>query len=460
MSLDISTLFFVLSAVAIAASAFVWFLFFNNRGTPGVSSVAASSTFLAIGFTLIALRPVLPGTLSFVVGNACVCLGYVLAFHGLRSFTGRPTYNRLLSIGVLLYCTEFSYFYYIDYDFKARLFSYLVAYGSIMLLGLMSTIVDYRKTKMRSYLAASLFQGFLAFSFLTTAAVSIPSMVVKDIFTATALNASVLFEQIIFVIGWTISFILMVNERLYAEKAAAEKELGRYALSLEASNRELEEFSFAVSHDLQEPLRNIASYAQLLQRRYQGHLDADADEFIGFMVEGVHRMKAMIQDFLEFSRLGGNKDPFCAVDLNQTVETALTNIFGETGPREIDILMTPLPTVRGIPSQLISLFQNLISNAVKYQPPGQRPILSITATHDDLHWTVRLSDNGIGIAPEHCDRIFEMFRRLHTHEIYQGTGIGLAICRRIIERHRGRIWAEANPSSGSTFAFTLPDQQP
>jgi PAS domain S-box-containing protein len=224
---------------------------------------------------------------------------------------------------------------------------------------------------------------------------------------------------------------------------------------LDASNKELEQFAYVTSHDLQEPLRMIAGYAQLIERRYRGRLDEDADEFIAFLVDGAKRMQAMIQDLLEYSRVERMGDPFGPVPMGEVLEDVRRNLgvaLAETGGR---IEVGEMPTVQADRSQILRLFQNLIGNALKYRSSDRAPLVTVSAEPGEQGWIFSVADNGIGIDPAYFDRIFLVFQRLHTREHYEGTGIGLAICKKIVERHGGRIWVEAIPGQGATFRFTL-----
>jgi PAS domain S-box-containing protein len=228
---------------------------------------------------------------------------------------------------------------------------------------------------------------------------------------------------------------------------------------LDASNKELEQFAYVTSHDLQEPLRMIAGYAQLIERRYRGRLDADADEFIDFLVDGAKRMQAMIQDLLEYSRverLGGQFTTFALGPVLDEVRANLSVALADTGG---GIEVDALPEISADRTQVLRLFQNLIGNALKYRSPDRPPRVRVSAGHDGGQWTFSVADNGIGIDPAYFDRIFLVFQRLHTREHYEGTGIGLAICKKIVERHGGRIWVESDPGRGSVFHFTLGEIQ-
>jgi PAS domain S-box-containing protein len=232
----------------------------------------------------------------------------------------------------------------------------------------------------------------------------------------------------------------------------------RSEFDLKRSNEELERFAYVASHDLQEPLRMVASYVQLLGKRYKGKLDADADEFIGYAADGAMRMQRLIEDLLAFSRVGTRGATSVPVDINMVLAGALTNVRLSIEESGASVTAGELPTVPGDPGQLGHLFQNLISNAVKFRGEDP-PLVRVSAERDADNWLFRVHDNGIGIAPEYFDRIFVIFQRLHGREKYSGTGIGLAIARKIVERHGGRIWVESTPGRGTTFLFTLPAHQ-
>jgi len=243
---------------------------------------------------------------------------------------------------------------------------------------------------------------------------------------------------------------LMLEEAAMKEKARRE---------LERSNRELAEFAYVASHDLQEPLRTVASYTQLLQRRYKGKLDGDADEFIDSAVEGAQRMQALIQDLLAYSRVGAKPEDPQRVDLNvvlDEVRKILRQTLSESGAEVVS--RGPLPTVTGHERQFVQLLQNLVGNAVKFHDPARPPRVEVGAEAVPGGWRISVRDNGIGIDPKHFDRIFQIFQRLHGRDEYPGTGIGLAICKRIVELNGGRIGVESEPGQGSTFWFTVPDR--
>jgi PAS domain S-box-containing protein len=244
-----------------------------------------------------------------------------------------------------------------------------------------------------------------------------------------------------------------VTERKRYETALRER-----GEALARSNAELEQFAYVASHDLQEPLRMVASYTQLLQRRYQGKLDEQADKYIHFAVDGAQRMQGLINDLLALSRVGTQGKPFAAVDVRAIVDRVLRwlgRAIEESGGR---VEVGPLPAVMGDAGQLEQLFQNLIANALKFRRPDVAPLVQVSAEPGPGRgWTFAVRDNGIGFEQQFAEQIFVVFQRLHTRSEYPGTGVGLAIVKKIVERHGGTIWAEGRPGEGATFHFTIPD---
>jgi PAS domain S-box-containing protein len=233
------------------------------------------------------------------------------------------------------------------------------------------------------------------------------------------------------------------------------EELNEYAKNLKRSNEDLERFAYIASHDLQEPLRNVVSFSQLLARKYQGKLNPDADEFISYIVEGGKRMQALVQDLLEYSRVNTRGQAFRVINSEEIVDPVLQNLTISIQESDAVIRTTPLPTILADPSQIALVFQNLIGNAIKFRTFDMQPHIAISAERMGEMWKFAVKDNGIGIDPAFYDRIFEIFQRLHTRDKYPGTGVGLAIVKKIIERHGGKIWVESELGKGSTFYFTL-----
>ena len=244
-------------------------------------------------------------------------------------------------------------------------------------------------------------------------------------------------------------------EDLQARHQRAEQQLEHYAAELERSNRDLEQFAYIASHDLQEPLRMVRSYLQLIEQRYQGKLDADAKDFIAYAVDGASRMQTLISELLAYSRVGTRGKPFESIDCTAIVKRVLANLSVAIEESNAKVTYDPLPVVVADSMQLTQIFQNLIGNAIKFHSQDL-PCVHISATDEHDEWTFSVHDNGIGIDPKNIERIFLIFQRLHTREEYPGAGIGLAICKRIVERHGGRIWASSEPGKGTAFCFTIP----
>ena len=237
--------------------------------------------------------------------------------------------------------------------------------------------------------------------------------------------------------------------------ALSRKALEESIAELARSNADLQQFAYVASHDLKEPLRMVASYTQLLARRYKGKLDSDADEFIGYAVDGANRMQRLINDLLAYSRVTAQGQVFEEVDCNVVLEEVLSNLRVAVEESRAVVTHAPLPTVMADGRQLGQLFQNLIGNAVKFRGE-EPPQIHLSAERRPNEWLFSVRDNGVGVDPQYAERIFVIFQRLHNREEYPGTGIGLAICKKIVERHGGRIWVVSQTGQGATFHFTLP----
>ena len=246
---------------------------------------------------------------------------------------------------------------------------------------------------------------------------------------------------------------LLVNGRDITERKEAELALARRTEELARSNAELEQFAYIASHDLQEPLRMITSYTGLLDKRYGKRFDDDGKEFMGFIVDAAARMKQLINDLLTYSRVGTKRKPPEPVDSKAILDAALLNLEVAIKESSTTVTSDPLPVIMTDPVQLGQLFQNLISNAIKFH--GETPpSVHVSAEQHENEWVFSISDNGIGIEPQYFDRIFMIFQRLHTRQQYSGTGIGLAVCKKIVDNMGGRIWVESEPGKGTTFFFT------
>lgn len=248
-----------------------------------------------------------------------------------------------------------------------------------------------------------------------------------------------------------------VEEQLRQSQDELEVRVAQRTLQLEQSNRQLEQFAYVASHDLQEPLRMVSGYLQLIDRRYRDQLDTDGREFMQFAVDGASRMQQLIRDLLSYSRIETKGRPFALVDLAATLAQTLTNLQVLIDESQAVITHDPLPALMGDTTQLGQLLQNLLANAIKFRGKAP-PRIHLRVEPADDEWRFAVQDNGIGFEPQYAERIFLIFQRLHTRESYPGTGIGLAICKRIVERHGGKIWVESTPGVGSTFYFSLPKQ--
>jgi PAS domain S-box-containing protein len=246
-----------------------------------------------------------------------------------------------------------------------------------------------------------------------------------------------------------------LNDELEARVHLATAELKEANANLLRSNTELEQFAYVASHDLQEPLRAVNSYAQLIVRKYQGNLDAKADKYLGYIMEGATRMQQLISDLLSFSRVGTHGKPLEPTDCEVVLRQVLDNLKVAIAENNAAVTHDPLPTVMGDETQLIQLLQNLICNGIKFRRE-EPPQVHISAMQRDNGWEFSVRDNGIGMESEYFERIFTIFQRLHSKSEYPGTGIGLAVCKKIVERHGGRIWVESTPGVGTTFYFTIP----
>jgi light-regulated signal transduction histidine kinase (bacteriophytochrome) len=242
------------------------------------------------------------------------------------------------------------------------------------------------------------------------------------------------------------------------ERKQAESALREAHEELKRSNAELEQFAYVASHDLQEPLRMVSSYTQLVMRRYGDKLDGDAKEFMAYVVDGAARMKQLIEDLLAYSRVGTKGKEFKPIPLDAAVRRGINNLRAAIEETGASVSYDAMPTVPGDDMQIAQLFQNLIGNALKYRSASV-PRIHVEVAERPGEWQFSVRDNGIGIEPQYFERIFMVFQQLHTKGEYPGTGIGLAICKKVVERHGGRVWVESTLGEGSSFNFTLPKQK-
>jgi PAS domain S-box-containing protein len=252
-------------------------------------------------------------------------------------------------------------------------------------------------------------------------------------------------------VEWWISVVEDITHDKQSEEA-----LRRTADELTRSNQDLEQFAYVASHDLQEPLRMVAGYLELLSDRYRGQIDAKADKYIAYAVDGATRMSTLIRDLLAYSRVSTRAEEFSPTSSQEALDFALKNLRPATGESGTVVTHDPLPVVRADKTQLMQVFQNLLGNAVKFRDPGRPPRIHVGVCRQQEQWLFSVADNGVGFEQQYAEKIFAIFQRLHGRGNYPGTGIGLAICRRIVQRHGGRIWARGEPGKGATFFFTVP----
>ena len=266
------------------------------------------------------------------------------------------------------------------------------------------------------------------------------------------LNVSVSISPLVDAAGKVMGAAGIARDITERKRAAAL--LKRHAEELARSNAELEQFAYVASHDLQEPLRMVASFLELLAERYKGRLDEKADKYINYAVDGAARMKTLIDGLLRYSRVTTQARRLEEMEARTALDEAMANLGRAIAEKGAVVTHDDLPTVLADPIQFVQLFQNLIGNALKFC--DGTPRVHVAAERTGEEWVFSVRDNGIGIAPEYRERIFQIFQRLHGRDKYPGTGMGLAICKRVVERHGGRIWVESRPGQGSTFLFTLP----
>jgi light-regulated signal transduction histidine kinase (bacteriophytochrome) len=244
------------------------------------------------------------------------------------------------------------------------------------------------------------------------------------------------------------------RERLEKQVQERTQSLAQMTVELERKNKELEQFAYVASHDLQEPLRTISSFLDLLSKQYAEHLDERAQKYMTFIVQASDRMKVLINDLLDYSRIGRKKEA-AQVDLNKLIQEVLADLNKAITDAGAEIQVGKMPAIKAYPTELKQVFQNLILNAIKFRKKDTPPKIEIAAERQNGEWKFMVRDNGIGIDPQHADRIFVIFQRLHTRNEYEGSGIGLSNCKKIAELHKGTIWVESTPGEGSSFFFTV-----
>ena len=272
----------------------------------------------------------------------------------------------------------------------------------------------------------------------------------------TAFRAAATLYRLPDALGGTAGFLEIIRDCTQEPALLEEKEA--LIARLMASNAELERFAFIASHDLQEPLRVVSSFSLLTLRQYGGRLDDAGRQYLDHIRDAAQRMQAMVNDLLDYARLGDESVRFTSFDAQEALELALRNLADSIAQSGAVITHEPLPVLHGIPGQFLRLMQNLLSNAIKFQKSGAQPRIHVGVQEQESAWLFTVRDNGIGIAPQYHEKIFESFRRLHTRREYDGSGLGLALCKKIIAHHAGTIWVQSAPDEGSSFCFSWPKQ--
>ena len=335
------------------------------------------------------------------------------------------------------------------YDLRERLTDYAAIIGTVMLISLAV-----------AFLMSVWLQGAITKPILAVTEVARQVMARRDFSLRVRKTTD---DEIGYLVEAFNDMLAEIARRAEALQAShrsietANQELASQATELKRSNADLEKFAYVASHDLQEPLRMVSGFADLLQRRYRGQLDKDAHEFITYMIDGAARMRRLVDDLLALSRVATRGGNFVEFEAQAALQHTLSNLHVAISESGASITHDPLPKVTADPGQLEQLLQNLIGNALKFHS-GQPPRVHVGVRDAGDHWEFSVRDDGIGLDPQYADRIFEIFQRLHAKDEYPGTGIGLAICKKIVERHRGRIWVESEEGKGATFYFTIPKQ--
>ena len=461
------TLFTSLAIVCVVTSVFTWFLHAYNRSIHGIVAIASSNTCFAVGFGLIVFRSSLSGFLSFIVANSLIAIAHILIIVGIQQFTGRRTHPVIALIVIGIYMMVFSYWYYVDDNFKNRLVIFLTTYATMMLYALTLTLSEYLQTHLKSYLIATLFIGMLSALFYASAVISVFSQHGHDILAVNRINESFVLEHLFFMVGWTLSFSLMVSERLFTEKSKAEEEVRRLNTNLErlvtertaeliAANQELESFAFAVSHDLRAPLRAINGYAGALIEDYGHHLESEPQKYLHQITESSRKMGELIDGILALSRCARGELRRDRVDISALSGQLLEELQRADPQRAVSWAVEPNLRAIGDARLIEAVLSNLLSNAWKYTGKTSSPEIRVFAGHRDGRRGFCVSDNGAGFDMAHARNLFQPFKRLHRADEFPGIGIGLATAQRILRRHGGDISGEGEVGVGAAFFFSLP----
>lgn len=464
MHLDTRTISFIIVATAALLGLAMLIEWLRDRTNKRYVLWAAGNGSLALGWLLLTMRGMIPDFLSIVVANTLIALCHALLLNGVQRFLGIRR-NGLVSGGIVaaVFAGQ-ALWVAIESPVSVR-----IAYVP-SLLSLHSFLTawyllrsDDKKIVFQRRATALVFLGLGATYVGVAASFAVPREAISALFDPST-GVTILFLAVLMgVIGWSLGFLSMVSARRNAELVDSNirlekwgEDLKRAKTELARSNEDLKQFAYVSSHDLREPLRMVSSYLQLLERRHGDKLDADGLDYLGFAVDGAKRMDSLIRDLLLYSRVETHGDAFTDIASQEVLAEVLTILDPAIAEASAEVSFGALPTVRGDRTQVLRVFQNILGNALKYSSPDRPPKIHVDVGVSGAVATFSIHDNGIGIEPQYFDRIFVIFQRLHGRDEFEGTGIGLAICKRIVERHGGRIWADSEPGKGSRFSFTLP----
>ena len=464
--MDIRTMIVILTVLSTCSALVIIFIHKLHFSVQGTLYWACGLVTIACSLILLAFRGILPDFITIVFANTATAYGYSIILSGMRVFAGRSSRLKITLTFPLVIAPFLFWYSQVSPSLATRI---ILVY---LMIGTFSGAIAYELlSKIKGSRPVQCFVGYI---FAVNAASSLIRIILTLVYQPSGnllksgpVTIGLCLWSLVFLFLSTTGIILMISEKLHARQKMEEASLRESEEKLMQSNRKLQDFAFIASHDLQEPLRKIIVFGNLLKSRCNKSLSEQGRDFLERMQNAAERMQSLINGLLAFSRVSTQEQPFVSVDLNQVAKDVLSDL--EVPGKRVDSLVEtdPLPVVDGDPLQMRQLFQNLISNGLKFCEPGVQPKVRIYSKQEDEgpnpaqagYCRIMVQDNGIGFEEKYTDRIFEVFQRLHGRGKYKGTGMGLAICRRIVERHKGSITAKSFPGQGALFIVTLPVKQ-